>query len=48
MCVELLCQWNARVDILDSFGKSPLDYSTEVSTDAIDSLVSKLESDLCK
>mmetsp|Transcript_20948 Transcript_20948/g.30198 ORF Transcript_20948/g.30198 Transcript_20948/m.30198 type:complete len:833 (+) Transcript_20948:91-2589(+) len=44
--VELLCQSNANVDAVDSHGKTPLDYSAEMSDNIIESLVRKLERDL--
>jgi ankyrin repeat protein len=46
--VELLCQWDAKVDLRCSNGMSPLQYaeSAECAEDIISILVLKLERDL--
>eukprot|EP00604_Paraphysomonas_vestita_P000331 CAMPEP_0174826416 /NCGR_PEP_ID=MMETSP1107-20130205/44001_1 /TAXON_ID=36770 /ORGANISM="Paraphysomonas vestita, Strain GFlagA" /LENGTH=409 /DNA_ID=CAMNT_0016059533 /DNA_START=809 /DNA_END=2041 /DNA_ORIENTATION=+ len=46
LAVELLCQWNADVSLLDSLGKTPLDYASDEGGTIIESLVRKLERDL--
>jgi len=46
LAVELLCQMNASVDIVDALGKTPSDYIDNDNVAVIDTLYSNVESEL--